>query len=324
MPVRKLRIADCHCDTIALFGEEGYDFTSRNRSSHLDLPRLIEGRIALQFFAVCTAPLPERRPLHAALRMIGRFHRTLDACPSLQLIETQEDLLAAEEGDRIGALLALEGAEPLEGSVELLDIFCRLGLRALSLTWNHRNPFADGVGETAAAAGLTRAGRKLVEALSRKGIILDLAHLAPRSFAEALELTSRPPLVSHANARALCEHRRNLDDEQLKALAARNGVIGLTLYPHFIAGREEATLDELVDHFVHIAELIGVEHLACGSDFDGIGETVTGIADAAAYPNLLEALQRRGFRPREIELIARGNVERILRAHLRARVGEPR
>lgn len=322
MQAYNLKIADCHCDTIALFGREDYDFANRNNSGHLDLPRLIEGGIALQFFAVCTAPLKEHRPLHAALRMISRYRRTLELNrPLMQQIETQADLLAAERSGRIGALLALEGAEPLEGSLELLDIFAHLGVRALSLTWNHRNHFADGVGEEAAGAGLTRAGRKLVQELSRKGIILDLAHLAPRSFEEALELTSRPPLVSHANARALCEHPRNLGDNQLKALAARNGVIGLSFYPYFITGRAEASLEELADHFAHVAELIGVEHVACGSDFDGIKETVAGIADAAAYPNLLEALRRRGFHLREIALIARGNVERILQAHLSP--GEP-
>lgn len=193
-------------------------------------------------------------------------------------------------------------------------------MRALSLTWNHRNHFADGVGEESAAGGLTRAGRKLVQELSRKGIILDLAHLAGRCFFEALELTERPPLVSHANARKLCEHPRNLSDEQLKALADRGGVIGLSLCPYFITSEAEAGLEQLVDHFSHVAGLIGVEHLAFGSDFDGIEKTVTGIRDVAAYPALPEALSKRGFHPREVELIARGNLERILQENLGNRV----
>lgn len=312
-----LKIADCHCDTIGLMGQEGYEFSRRNTAGHIDLPRLIEGRIILQFFAICTAPLKERSHLHTALHQIGRYHRALSSNRRrLQSIERKEDLASGEREGKIGALLALEGAEPLEGSVELLEIFYHLGVRALSLTWNRRNYFADGVGEESAAGGLTRAGKKLLNKLSGLGIILDLAHLAPRPFFEALELNGRPPLVSHANVRKLCEHPRNLSDEQLEALAARGGVIGMSLCPYFITGKKEASLEQLVDHFVHTAELVGVEHVAFGSDFDGITETVTGIDDAASYPSLPEALRKRGFQPHEIELIARGNVERILQANL--------
>lgn len=314
---RNLKIIDCHCDTIALFGREDYDFSSRNSTGHLDLPRLREGGVGLQFFAVCTAPVAEHYPLHRALEMIGRYRRVLKGLHrSVQRIEGPGDLEIARREGRLGALLALEGAEPLQGSVELLEIFALLGVRALSLTWNRRNHFADGVGESGSAGGLTRAGRKLIRELSRRGIVLDLAHLAPASFDQALELSERPPLVSHANAGALCSHPRNLGDGQLKALAARDGVIGLSFYPYFITGRPEASLEQLLDHFVHVAGLVGVEHLACGSDFDGIEETVTGLDDATSYPVLLEGLRQRGFRPAEIELIARGNVERLLQAHL--------
>ncbi|HOB29433.1 MAG: dipeptidase [Dethiobacteria bacterium] len=312
-----LRITDCHCDTTWRMGKNDYDFSRRNSTGHLDLPRLLEGGVGLQFFAVCTAPLKERSCLHAALQQIGHYHRALALnSHHLHNLEHEEDLAAAEQKGKIGTLLALEGAEPLEGSLELLEIFYILGVRALSLTWNHRNHFADGVGEKSAAGGLTRAGRKLVQELSRKGIILDLAHLAPRCFFEALELTERPPLVSHANARELCDHPRNLSDKQLKALAARGGVIGMSFCPYFITGEAEASLEQLIDHFIYVAALVGVEHLAFGSDFDGIEKTVTGIPDAAAYPALLEALCKRGFHSHEVELIARSNVERILRENL--------
>ena len=317
MSSHNLRIADCHCDTIWLMGKEDYEFRRRNSAGHLDLPRLREGGVGLQFFAVCAAPLQNHGYLHLSLEQIVNYRRTLSLNEeSMESLERQEDLAAAKSGGKIGALLALEGAEPLEGNPELLDIFYHLGVRALSLTWNHRNPFADGVGEESAAGGLTRAGRALVESVSRKGIILDLAHLAARCFFDAIELAERPPLVSHANIRNLCDHPRNLTDEQLKVLASRGGVIGMSFYPTFITGEEEAALDQLIDHFVYAADLIGVEHLAFGSDFDGIEKTVAGLEDAASYPALLDALRDRGFQPDEIDLIAGGNVERILLANL--------
>lgn len=317
MSTLNFKIADCHCDTISLFGKKDYFFSRRNSTGHLDLPRLIEGGVGLQFFAVCTAPYMQHGYAHAALEQIGRYHRCLEENKGyLQGLEKKSDQEAAEQEGKIGALLALEGAEPLEGSLELLDIFYRLGVRALSLTWNHRNLYADGVGEEAAGGGLTRAGRELVRELSRKGMILDLAHLSTRSFFEALELAELPPLVSHANSRQLCEHPRNLTDEQLKALAAKGGLIGLSLYPRFISGDEEAGLELLLDHFVHIAGLIGVEHLAFGSDFDGIDSTIEEIKDVSAYHLLPEALGKRGFQPREVELIAWNNVRRILQDNM--------
>jgi len=316
MSAVNFRIADCHCDTISLLGKKEYHFGRRNAAGHIDLPRLIEGGVGLQFFAICTAPYTQHGHARAALEQVSRYRRCLEENgPRLASLERAGDLAALEEG-KIGALLALEGAEPLEGSLELLDIFYRLGVRALSLTWNHRNLYADGVGEETAGGGLTRAGRRLVRELSRKGIILDLAHLATRSFYEALELAERPPLVTHANSRRLCDHPRNLTDEQLKELAAKGGVIGLSLYPTFISGGAEAGLEQLLDHFVHIAGLIGVEHLAFGSDFDGIEATVNEIKDASQYGLLPQALCRQGFHPREVEQMAWGNVCRIVRANL--------
>ena len=310
-------IVDCHCDTIWLMDKDEYRFNRRNKLGHIDLPRLKEGGVGLQFFALCTAPLVKQGYLHTALRRINSYRRNLSLNSGrLQSIERWADLAAARAERKIGALLALEGAEPLEGSPELIDIFYLLGVRSLSLTWNHRNPFADGVGEEPAAGGLTHAGRRLVDSLSRLGIILDLAHLATRCFFEALDLTVRPPLVSHANMRKMCDHPRNLSDEQLKALASRGGVLGMSFYPRFISGGEKAGLDQLIDHFIYAADLVGVEHLAFGSDFDGIEQTVTGLEDAASFGNLLAALEKRGFRPGEIELIARGNVERLLQANL--------
>ena len=317
MQSSSFKIADCHCDTIALFGKENYEFGRRNTAGHIDLPRLRQGGIDLQFFAVCVAPAKEQNHLQSALEQIGRYHRCLEENSGhLKSLESAEDLETAERDGKIAALLALEGAEPLQGSPELTDIFYRLGLRALSLTWNHRNLYADGVGEGAAGGGLTRAGRRLVQELSRKGIILDLSHLAERCFFEALELSRKPPLASHANARRLCDHPRNLTDEQLKALASRGGVIGLSIYPRFITGGTGAGLEQLLDHFVHIAGLIGVEHLAFGSDFDGIDCTLDEIGSAADYGALPEALCRRGFHPQEVELMAWGNVRRIVRANL--------
>ncbi len=313
----RFTIADCHCDTIFLLAKNEYDFARRNSTGHIDLPRLREGGVDLQFFAVCTASENKSSCLQSALIHIANYHRCLAAnSEHITGLENMKDMAAAQQEGKIAAVLALEGAEPLEGSPELLDIFYCLGVRALSLTWNHRNHFAGGTDEDTAGEGLTHAGRALVRELGGKGIILDLAHISKRCYFEALELSEKPPLVSHANARQLCDHPRNLTDEQLKALANRGGVIGLSIYPTFISGEAKATLEQLLDHFVHIAGLIGAEHLAFGSDFDGIHCTVEEIKDVSDYNSLPRALCRRGFHPGEVKLMAWDNVNRILKHNI--------
>jgi membrane dipeptidase len=289
-----------------------------NSTGHIDLPRLRAGGVTLQFFAICTAlGKPGGYYLKQGLEYVNRYdYCLLENRDALAGIKTLADLADAEKEGKIACLLALEGAEPLEGSLELLDIFFRLGVRCLSPTWNNRNWFADGINEAAAGGGLTVMGRKAIQIMAEKGIILDLAHISPRGYFEALEIAPCPPLVSHTNARRLCDHPRNLTDEQIRALAEKGGAVGISFYPPFVSGQETARLDQLVDHFIHVAAVAGVEHVAIGSDFDGIQSTVDGINDASCYGILQEALAERGFNETELELVSGGNVKRLLRLNL--------
>lgn len=313
-PIALHNIADCHCDTVWHFNRNDYRFTSINSGRHVDLPRLLEGRVRVQFFAVCVAAETDQPlQLQESLRYITRYHNCLaENAANLHSVEQHRDLEVAEKEGKIACLLALEGAEPLNGSLELLELFYKLGVRCISLTWNSRNRFADGCGEEVTGGGLTQLGRQIIPLISKLGIVLDLAHLSTWGFFDALELYDRPPLVSHTNARALNDHPRNLTDEQFKAVASKGGVVGLSFYPPFVSGRESAGLDQLLDHFVHAAAIIGVEHVAIGSDFDGISVTVAQLEDASRYGALVEALYRRGFQEREVELITIGNVQRLL------------
>jgi|LSQX01.3.fsa_nt_gb membrane dipeptidase len=312
-------IVDCHCDTLWLFDRKEYHFNRKNRIGHIDLPRLQSGGVAVQFFAVCTAPIKDRgTPLEAALHYLILFDEMLARTGTAVLrVEKMQDLDEAEANGKVACLLALEGAEPLCGNLELLSLFYRLGVRCISLTWNERNCFADGCAEEISGGGLTRSGRLLISRMEALGIVLDLAHLSRAGFRDALELATRPPLVSHANCFRLCEHPRNLTDEQLKQLAERGGVMGLTFYPPFITGTKTASLDQLLDHFVHAASVAGVEHVGIGSDFDGISESVEELDHAACYPALLAGLRHRGFSFREIKQIAGENVKRLLKQNLK-------
>ena len=316
-------IADCHCDTINFMTDGNnnysYKFSQLNPSTHVDLPRLKQGNVKLQFFAVCPTDFPNDN-LKQALIMIESFHRNVEYnFRDIGLVYSMEDLKKLKQQNKIAALLAIEGGEVLEGSIEVLGILYRLGVRSLSLTWNYQNQLADGALAEDFKRGLTAKGKKVIKAMEALGIIVDLAHLSTKSFEEAVEVISKPPLISHANSYKLCPHPRNLSDEKLKIIAEKKGLIGVSFYPPFITTNEVTKnngFEKLLDHFVHIASLIGVEYIALGSDFDGIDQTIDGLKDATSYGCLIKGLLTRGFSRREVELITSENVYRLLYENL--------
>ncbi|MDI3327253.1 MAG: dipeptidase [Alicyclobacillaceae bacterium] len=196
----------------------------------------------------------------------------------------------APQGDRVRALLSLEGCYALEGSLERLRRCMGLGVRVVSLTWNEANGLADGVGEPR-GAGLTARGREFVREIGRLSGVVDVAHLAERGFWDVLEEARGPVMCSHANVRAVWPHRRNLTDGQLRALAEAGGVVGLTFVPAFIGPKGD--LEELLLHVDHALRVAGTRHVAFGSDFDGSEEAVRGLETARRYPALAEALVQR-------------------------------
>ena len=302
---------DGHCDTVRRFiSTEGeYDFTRRNRAGHIDLPRLRDGGVKIQFFALYLEP-PEA--LQRCLQLIDGYYSTMLRCAKeLQTIYTVADLKEVMQVNKIGVLLTVEGGEVLKGDLSVLHLLFKHGIRSLGLTWNRQNQLATGVGEGINGKGLTSFGRMVVRELNALGMIVDLAHINEKGFYDAISLSSTPIIVSHANARALCNHPRNLSDKQLRLVKENGGVVGMSFYPPFVH-RKSPSLNKLLDHFVHVAEVAGVEHLGLGSDFDGIDQTVEGLDDVSCMPRLIEGLSARGFSPKEMEQIASRNYLRVI------------
>lgn len=314
-------VVDGHCDTVHLFyGLKGpYRFGAENAVGHVDLPRLRKGGVDVQFFALCV----ERRfkpcsALRRALVLLEIFSREMDENKdSVTVVLDKKGLHEALLAGKLAAVLTLEGGDPLEGEIEILHLFYKLGLRGLGLTWNERNGLADGVDVGSSSGGLTDLGRRVVMEMNRLGMLVDAAHLAERGFYELLELSTSPVIVSHANAAGVCSHRRNLTDDQLRALRDHGGVVGMTFYPPFVTGRAEAKLEDLLDHFCYVAERFGTDLLGLGSDFDGIPQALPELGDVSALPNLTEGLLRRGFSDMEVRLILGGNFLRVLEKNLR-------
>ena len=242
-------------------------------------------------------------------------------------------------GGRTGLLLSMEGAEPLGYDPCMLDVFWLLGVRMLALTWNRRNPFADGLSE-ARDGGLSELGRGLVARAAGLGMIMDLAHASERTYFDVLEeAPDAPVVVSHAGCRAVYDTPRNPSDGQLRALAERGGVLGVMALPLSV-DLQAPTLERFLDHVDHAVDVMGIDHVGIGADFmaqivasgaepavqatslmpDGrsFAEAIPGLEGPADYPALALALEARGYRGDDLAAILGGNLLRLVSGALGA------
>lgn len=313
-------VIDAHCDTVQLIADHDYVFGERHETHHLDLPRMKEGGITAQIFAVFVGAtyLPGQATLRA-LQLIDTLHQAVEAYPDdLRLVIRADDIVDAKREGKVGVILGLEGAEALAGDLRVLRMMHTLGLRNLGLTWNFRNQAADGVGEERTGGGLTRFGVSLVEEMNRLGMVIDIAHLAPAGVAEVLAVSQAPIIASHANARALNDndYRRNFTDAQLEKIAENGGVVGVTFVPAFLdANPNLASLARVLDHMEHMMRVMGEDHVGLGSDFDGfrVYDRPVGLEDASKMPAITAGLLRRGYGEATIQKILGGNFLRVFR-----------
>ncbi len=265
------------------------------------------------------------RALRRATLMLGAALNDISETPDVRLCRTMSEIGAAQDAGQIAFVLAIEGGEPVQDGIESLRVFYELGVRIFGFTWNQRNLLAEGVGEERAAGGLTELGREMVAEANRLGILLDVSHLSVKSFWDMIEISNAPIIASHSNAKALCGHRRNLDDEQIRALADNGGVIGINGVAAFITDDpKEANLDKMIDHLDYIANLVGVDHVVLGPDFVDYLRVDPGseFSDPIDYPAGFENITRmpavttelmsRGYDEGQIRGILGGNMLRML------------
>jgi membrane dipeptidase len=288
----------------------------RSQQGHLDLPRLREGGVTAQVFAVFDywEKIGSERATAQALRMLDAFYQEVEANPgSLTPATAAADVERAKRENKVAGILSLEGAEPLAGDLRLLRTFYRLGVRNIGLTWNYRNQAADGVGVNQ-PHGLTDFGRDLLREMNRLGVMVDIAHLAPAGVADVLALSAQPVISSHSGACALRSHRRNLTDEQLEGIARSGGVVGVTFVPTFLsASAEKAHISQALDHIDYIARAVGVDYVGLGSDFDGYKGLTHGLEDVTCLPQITAGLLERGYAPPEVRKILGGNFLRVFK-----------
>lgn len=289
-------VVDGHCDTLGHVAQGVRTLGERSDRGHVDLPRLREGGVTAQVFA-CFVPVHEYRhgATRHALQRLDALHQSIASHPDELLLATgAADIRRAKTEGKVAAIVGLEGAEPLEGSLEVLRCFHRLGVRNLGLTWNFRNEAADGVMEGRDAKGLTPFGFQVVEECARLGIMIDVSHLSSRGLRDVLEASRQPIIASHSNARALFDHFRNLTDAQVRAIVDRGGLIGATFAAVFLKRPyEDADIEYVLHHIDYLVQLAGPDHVMIGSDFDG-AEMPRGLEDVTHYPALTAGMLDRG------------------------------
>lgn len=286
----KMQVIDLHCDVLLKLSQGKGKLRFRD-SKELDVnfERLRKGKVKVQFFAVFLEPeIPAEQKFVEALNQIDYFYEeVLKKNPEMKHIKEWSDIEKLKEGE-IGAVLTLEGADAIGDDLMKLRTLYRLGVKLVGLTWNFANYAADGVMEER-GGGLTRFGKEVVRLNNEQKVFTDVSHLSERGFWEVMELADYP-IASHSNAKSLCNHPRNLTDEQAKALFQKGGMVHVVYNPPFIKESGNASIGDLVRHIDHFCSLGGVKQIGLGSDFDGIEQKVKNLEDASKTQNLILAL----------------------------------
>lgn len=276
---------------------------------------------ALTYATPLPAPVPQAHALRYTVAMLRRLYGwERQSEGRLRLVDSAASLKQCLNDGVLGLIVHIEGAEAIDPDLDALYVLYAAGLRSLGLVWSRPNAFGHGVPFNFPAGpdigpGLTPAGKRLVRACNELGILVDMSHLNLAGFEDVAAISSAPLVCTHSGVHALCATPRNLLDSQIDAIAATNGVIGVNFHTGFLRedgrGNRPTPLTEIVRHATYIADRVGVEHVALGSDFDG-ATMPHDLKDVAGLPRLVEALAAHGFTAAEIDQIAHGNWLRVL------------
>ncbi len=323
-------LIDTHNDVTSLT-VDGYDIGKPNTSgkpTHTDIPRMKQGGMGAQFFAVYVDSefVKGNHAANRTLQMIDTVrHDIVERYPNdFEMATTAAQIEAIHKRGKIAALMGIEGGHAIEDSLRLLRDYYALGVRYVTLTHSNTNAWADSSGDMTNTAvahhnGLTPFGKDVVREMNRLGMIVDISHVADKTFWDALEVSTAPIFASHSSARALANVPRNMTDEMIAALAKKGGVVQVNFNCGFlVAGSPDkarrATLADVVAHIDHVKQIGGVGSVGLGSDFDGVPCTPEGLDDASKWPNLTRALLEKGYTAEDIRKIYSGNLLRVMRA----------
>ncbi len=317
-----LIVIDGHCDSA--IRAAGFSFKSepippldlciRNTDWHIDFPRLKEGGVSAQFFALFTDTSFVDKAKEHTLRLLSAVESAISRSGGqARLALSASDIHEAKASGKLAVLLAIEGGEAIGESLDTLRDFYARGVRLMTLTWNRINAIGRGA-EHPGPDGLTPFGLEVIAEMERLGMIVDASHLCDQALDELLAVAHRPIVASHSNAKAVRDHRRNLDDAHLKAIAATGGLIGVTFAGVFVdPDPARVTVERVIDHVDHIVSVAGIDHVGLGTDFDGFSAPYGLVMqDCTGLGGLTAALLARGYGESDVAKIMGQNWLRVI------------
>lgn len=310
---------DSHCDT-PMFFSEGYTadmFSKRTDKVLVDLPKMREGFLDA---SIMVAYLKQgERDAESLLAATAKANRILTQieemvaanCTAVDIAYTPSDIARLKHIGKKAIMLGIENGYAIGKDLSLLEHFAKRGIVYMTLCHNGDNDICDSARGNAEHGGLSPFGEKVVLEMNRLGIMVDMSHAAESSFYDALKVSKKPIVCSHSSARSLCDHPRNLTDDQMKALAQKGGVAQVTMYNGFLRSDGKATILDAVEHLNHMVNIMGIEHVGIGTDFDGDGG-IPGMANASEVINFTRRLLQERYSEEQIQMIWGGNFLRVM------------
>ncbi len=316
---------DTHCDT-PMFFPQGIQFSHRDPKILVDLHKMTEGcQDATIMVAYLPQPKPEETfaskvdfdvtgPKAYADLIFDKIEAIVAANKDyISLARTPDDLWMNKHHGLKSIMLGIENGLALEGNLQNLQHFAERGVVYITLCHNGDNDICDSARGSNTHNGVSQFGERVIQEMNRLGIMVDMSHTGEKSFYDALDISSQPIVCSHSSARALCDHPRNLTDDQMRALAAKGGVAQTTIYHGFLRQNGEATIRDVMAHLDHAIQIMGIDHVGLGTDFDGDGG-VRGLADSSELINFTRQLLARRYNVQDIQKIWGGNFLRVMKA----------
>jgi len=313
-----LFIVDAHQDIAYHLNFFKRDFINPKIRCKITLPNLKKGKVKLLFNTIFVHPKNKpQKTYEDALSQFTTYKMLFELYKDdIKKVDTFSKIEELKNSDKVGFLTMMEGADPIESPRDLTEFYNK-GVRIIGLAWNDKNHYASGY-ET--NSGLSDLGKELILRMNELGITLDLSHLNEICFWESIDLTKLIPIATHSNAKSLTDHPRNLNDDQLKAIASRGGVIGIVLFDTFLKiEKKKPTLDELFQHTDYIINLCGEDHVGIGSDLDGARyqDFPKEIETVADLPKIADFFVKKGYNEGRIKKIMGGNFLRVLEHNLK-------
>jgi membrane dipeptidase len=307
-----LLVADAHCDTASIIYDKSLNLYENNL--HLDIKRIQKYNNYIQTFAFWLSPYSDNPMERLKLLHKNLLNEFKKNSQYIILAKTYDEIERGIENKKIIGILSIEDGVVLGDEINNLDILYNMGIRLITLTWNNTNSIATGVDDKE-DKGLSEFGHKVIKRMNELGMVVDLSHISIKSFWDVLETTDKPIIASHSNSKSLCSHRRNISDNQFKAIIKNGGVVGINLYSNFLSdGAYDASLITIINHIEHFLSLGGENNICMGSDFDGMDKMPDGICGCENIQDIINILLKYNYNEDIIRKIIGNNLVNLYKS----------